>query len=465
MIEPISTTPFGRRSLTFAMLAGQMASERCEPGATVNKWQVFRAICEAKVKLGASDRALGVLNALLSFHPETDLVEGEGLVVFPSNTQLSLRAHGMAPATLRRHLAVLVECGLVVRRDSPNGKRYARKDQSGDIRQAFGFDLTPLLARAREFEAMAEMVRGERRALQLLKERITILRRDISKMLSFGPEQGVLSDWQRYRLAYQDVVSRIPRTATYAELEPIAQALAQIALDVRKVLENHVETQIPSASESQSERHIQNPESESYRIEASAEKPSTADDRLTKRHGRRPSNVYPLELVLRACPDIAHYSRSVISDWGGLVDAASLARNALGISPDAWQQACATMGAVDAAISTAAILQRAERITNPGGYLRSLTEKARAGQFSAGPMLIALLRAAKRRQDIRADEGKGSLVSEMAPLAEKPQCSGPRTIGRPIHSPVSAMGRVACRQEPASASDSGWLPDTFPASR
>ncbi|HEY4193082.1 MAG TPA: helix-turn-helix domain-containing protein, partial [Mesorhizobium sp.] len=92
MIEPISTTPFGRRSLSLAMVAGQMAAKRCAPGASANKWQVFRAVCEAKLALGASDRALGVLSALLSFHPDADLVEGEGLVVFPSNAQLALRA-------------------------------------------------------------------------------------------------------------------------------------------------------------------------------------------------------------------------------------------------------------------------------------------------------------------------------------------------------------------------------------
>ncbi|WP_244604546.1 MULTISPECIES: helix-turn-helix domain-containing protein [Mesorhizobium] len=32
----------------------------------------------------------------------------------------------MPQTTLRRHLAVLVECGLIIRRDTPNGKRHAR---------------------------------------------------------------------------------------------------------------------------------------------------------------------------------------------------------------------------------------------------------------------------------------------------------------------------------------------------
>ncbi len=108
MTEHISTTPFGRRPLSLAMVAGRMAAENCAPGASAGKWQVFRAVCEAKAALGASDRALAVLNALLSFHPDADLVEGEGLVVFPSNAQLALRAHGMAPATRGKVVGQLV---------------------------------------------------------------------------------------------------------------------------------------------------------------------------------------------------------------------------------------------------------------------------------------------------------------------------------------------------------------------
>ena len=97
----------------------------------------------------------------------------------------------MAPATLRRHLSALVDCGLIIRRDSPNGKRFARKGQGGAIEMAFGFDLSPLVARAEEFEAWAEEVRAEERALRLVRERITLCRRDIAKMIATGIEEGV----------------------------------------------------------------------------------------------------------------------------------------------------------------------------------------------------------------------------------------------------------------------------------
>jgi replication initiation protein RepC len=50
------------------------------------------------------------------------------------------------------------------------------------------------------------------------------------------------------------------------------------------------------------------------------------------------------------------------------------------------------MGEGDAAITIAAILQRSDEIKSPGGYLRGLTMKARAGQYSIGPVVMALWR-------------------------------------------------------------------------
>ena len=47
----------------------------------------------------------------------------------------------------------------------------------------------------------------------------------------------------------------------------------------------------------------------------------------------------------------------------------------------------------DAGIVIAAMLQQSGMITSTGGYLRNLMERAREGQFSVAPMVMALLRA------------------------------------------------------------------------
>ncbi len=439
-----STTPFGRRPLSLAMVAAQAATRdfAAKPDASetvVHKWRLFRALTEAKDPLGVTDRALSVLHALLSFHqetaltlPETEGGEGEdsdspapGIVVFPSNRELSIRAHGMAPATLRRHLASLVEAGLIIRRDSPNGKRFARRGQGGEIAEAFGFDLAPLIARAAEIENLAEEVRIENRAIALLREKITLVRRDIVKMIETGMEEGVcfaplsidglnVSDWEGLYGRYQALSARYSRSLGRTELEALAGDLNAFAAEIQKLLETHVKGQKRSANESQNERHIQNQITNISDLEPSlpegrGEPPgsmtkddgaetlgSTETPASNLRTGDRQSpsqRTYPLGMVLQACPDIVDYGKSgEISCWRDLIDAAAIVRSALGVSPDAWKQALDVLGEHDASIVIAAILQRGEEIKSAGGYLRVLTGKAREEEFSLGPVLMALLR-------------------------------------------------------------------------
>jgi replication initiation protein RepC len=404
MDSHISTTPFGRRALTLAHVANQAIAKARPPEKAVHKWNVFRAICAAKARLGVSERSLSVLNALLTFHPETALT-GEDLIVFPSNQQLALRAHGMAPATLRRHLAALVDGGLIIRRDSPNGKRYARKGRGGDIELAFGFDLSPIVARADEFESLAEEVRAEERALKQVRERITILRRDIAKMIATGMEENVPvhcakagpADWLGVYTLYRGILARIPRTATRPQLEPVAEELCMLADEVLSLLENHVKTRNTNANESHNERHKQNSKPDPLTdLEPASQKGRGPAAEPNPEMARTPEQAFPLGMVLDACPDIVDYAKGGIANWRDFVATAGLVRSMLGISPSAWGDAREAMGEIPAAIVVAAILQRSQAINSAGGYLRSLTDRARAGKFSLGPMLMALIGGRKR---------------------------------------------------------------------
>jgi len=409
MQSHVSTTPFGRRMLTLAHVASQTIAKARPPEKAVHKWQVFRAICTAKARIGVSERALAVLDALLSFHPETTL-SGEGLIVFPSNQQLALRAHGMAPATLRRHLAALVDCGLIIRRDSPNGKRFARKGRGGTIEMAFGFELSPLVARAEEFEAWAEDVQAEERALRLVRERITLCRRDIAKMIATGIEEGVPtrragqgpSDWPEIHGLYRSILDRLPRTATRGELEPIANDLTLLADEILILLESHVNSSISSVNESQTERHIQNSNPNPLpELEPGFQESQGPKSEPQRKPSRPPQQQFPLGMVLEACPDIVDYAKGGISNWRDLLIVAAVVRSVLGISPSAWEAAQSVMGELPAAIVVAAILQRGVAITSAGGYLRELTRKAEVGEFTLGPMLMALM-AKRNREKKRA---------------------------------------------------------------
>ena len=393
------TTPFGRRSMTLALMRNQMKAAVIKEGKTVDKWRVFRDVCEARTLLDISDRSLAVLNALLTFYPEKELSEEAGLVVFPSNNQLTVRAHGITGTTLRRHLAALVETGLILRKDSPNGKRFARKDGAGAIEDAYGFSLAPLLARCEELADLAQQITIARKQLRLAKEQLSICRRDVRKLITAAIEEGAPGDWLTIERHYLSLVSTLPRTATVRDIAPIAEEMEMLRQEIINLLETQLISEKSATSDVQNDRHIQNSntesqiESEPNRETPPAAKPSD-DAPSVGKISRQPANTYPLATVLQACPEIANYGPSgTIASWRDLMTAATVVRTMLGVTASAYQDACETMGAENTAAIMACLLEKAEHINSAGGYLRNLTARARRGGFSLGPMLMAQIRA------------------------------------------------------------------------
>ncbi|OYR17654.1 plasmid replication protein RepC [Brucella grignonensis] len=426
----ISTTPFGRRTLTLGQIASQATAKAMPKEATANKWQVFQHIREARELLGATDRSLAILNALLSFHRETELSAQGELIVWPSNEQLMARANGISPATLRRHLAVLVECGLIIRRDSPNGKRFARRSRAGDVEQAYGFDLSPIIARADELRELAETVQAEKKAFRIARERLTLLRRDIVKMIDMGIEEGVPGNWGRVLQTYRTIISDLPRSAPRQAIEGICEQLAELHAEIRGALESFTKTQNTNANESHSERHIQNSNPESiFEFEPSIREKNEADGGAAETDNVRslPKRDLPLSIVLDACPNLLGLVQSgEVRHWRDFLAAAELGRTMLGISPSAWRDAQTVMGEIQAAIAVAAIYERTDQITSAGGYLRSLTDKAREGKFSTWPMVMALLRA-------KLDASKRAPVAEATTSASSPRLEVSESLLKSLH--------------------------------
>lgn len=390
------TTPFGRRPISLALVQGQIEAAEIKKGKTADKWKVFRDVSEARGALGLQDRALAVLDALLSFYPHSDLREEHGLVVFPSNAQLSVRAHGITGTTLRRHLAALVDAGLIHRHDSPNGKRYAHRTKTGEIEKAFGFSLAPLLARVEEIALLAQQVAEERRLYRRVKEALTICRRDVRKLITAAVEEGADGDWQAIEGMFIALVGRLPRNANRAEAEGLLDEMGLLRDEIVNLLQIQQDSQNPDSNGIQNGRHIQNSKPESINeSEPSSEKEQEETFADKPKRIAEPLKPFPLSMVLKACPEIAMYGPGGgISHWRELMSAAVVVRSMLGVSPSAYQEACDVMGPENAATAIACILERAGHINSAGGYLRDLTRKAGRGEFGLGPMLMALLRTA-----------------------------------------------------------------------
>ncbi|WP_075292972.1 plasmid replication protein RepC [Pararhizobium arenae] len=402
------TTPFGRRPMSLALVRSQIAIEHPRPETRIEKWKVFRDVCEARERLGIQDRALAVLDALLTFHPHAELEQSQGLVVFPSNAQLSVRAHGMTETTLRRQLAALVNAGLILRRDSPNGKRYAHRNRDGEVEQAYGFDLTPLLARATELALMAQDVAGERTRFRRAREALTICRRDVRKLISAAVEEGAAGNWDHVESQYVSILARLPRYPNRSQVETTLDEMALLREEILNILEIQLKADEMHGNGIRNGRHIQNsntefinesePSSEKEQGEELADEPPTRNElNGPQRMERDPIKTFPLGMVLRACPQITDYGPGGrIEHWRELMKAAVVVRSMLGVSPSAYEEACNAMGPENAAVAVACILERSNFITSAGGYLRDLTKRAGRGEFSLGPMLMALLKAGEQ---------------------------------------------------------------------
>ena len=157
-----------------------------------------------------------------------------------------------------------------------------------------------------------------------------------------------------------------------------------------------------SAKESHTERHEQNSNPNNQIIELEPRQPSDKAAGLKQTIIEPKATVFPLGMVLDACPDLLDYARSGITNWRDFLATAAVIRPMLGISSSAWEEAVDAMGEQQAAIVLACMLQRSDGITSAGGYLRDLTRRKREGEFTIGPMVMALLATKRRKERIRA---------------------------------------------------------------
>ncbi|WP_207101087.1 plasmid replication protein RepC [Paracoccus shandongensis] len=359
----ISTTSCGRRPVPAGLLAGQALAAAPDSAPATDKWTILRDLTTGREAFGLTDRNLSVLSALLSFHPARELREG-ALTVFPSNASLSDRLHGMPESTLRRHLAALVEAGMIRRQDSPNGKRFVTRDGQGRIDRVFGFDLAPMLRRAAEIREAGEAALQAARLLRRTRQTIVLLLRDIAALPGFA-------DAGDHHARLADLRMLLRRKLNLAALSEIETSLRQLLAEMAAP---HPAPEM-SGNDARNERHHHNTDSDHPESEG-AEKQEDPE-------------TLPLSLVLEAAPDIMPYAAEPVRSWHDLSRLAEFLRPMLGITAETWLFARQRLGDRTASIALACILQRFGRIRNPGAYLRclSLTE-----DFRAGPMVLALLR-------------------------------------------------------------------------
>ncbi|WP_082714962.1 plasmid replication protein RepC [Falsirhodobacter sp. alg1] len=367
-MKHIATTSFGRRPVSDGHLAHRKLADAPCPDITLDKWAILRDVSVARKTLGVTDRDLTVLQALVSFYPGQTLNTVQPTIVFPSNAKLSERLHGMPESTLRRHIAALVTAGLILRHDSPNGKRFARQDGHGTITRAFGFDLRPLLVRCQEFQNAAENTRREEQIVKELREKVVLHLRDLSRLVPSN--DGMV--WA----SIVEIQRSIRRKLSLDALKHIAVKVGNMLSGASSYMPDDAEEM--SSNDSQNERHIQN---SNKLISESKAHPNV----------EKSNHSVTAAEVVSVCTEARSYAENELRTWPQIIKAAENIYPMTGIDRSTWIEAVERMGLASAATAVLCILQRFSKITRPGAYLRTISRKATGGNFDVSPMVRALV--------------------------------------------------------------------------
>jgi replication initiation protein RepC len=417
-------SPTGFRRLTPGLLKVDRTAESfagLPDGVTVHG-QLLAAFKAAAPRLGLSTRLVHAVDWLFKFTQPQDWERGRRPIVWPS-ALLEQEALGLSETQAKRLNRYLIEAGLVTMRDSPNGKRYGKRDGKGRIVEAYGFDLSPLAARYAEFVRLAEEGRAEREAMGRLRRRATIARKGIVQILETARDYDLTGDeWTTLERDAQAIGRALKRAKRPDEMEVGVASLEQRQREARARLETLLKDvkKAPSEAENEPHQYTYNPTPNPLKDTVIATKNSSQASAPSGSQSPEPEpqikpdkgavhGIRPDELV-RLAPRLKPYLRRPSPTWPEIIDAADWLRHDLDVSKSLWGDACVTMGRDLAAVALAIVSSKDPEHfrTTPGGYFHGMVQKAKAGELHLERTVWALRRAAQPIQVPRSGQGRGA---------------------------------------------------------
>lgn len=332
------------------------------------KDDLFHASRLAGVALGLDQKARHVLDHLVGCYGGEQIKSM--FLVWPANEFLMERT-GLSERAVRYAVRSLVVAGAVRTKDSANGKRFAIRSKSGQIVDAYGFDLSPLLSRRDEFAARVEILKAEARTRRSTFDQITICRRYVQEVLAALDAKlgaAICDEYERLK-------ALTPRRDSAAVVDSL--------LAMWRALKSHAEDVYNAAFGGTECRLIEN----------NNDAPDQSCQSGREDMGGRGEVAMPD--LRKACGDALGYAGD-ISTMSELHLAAARLRGAFGVHQSAWAEAVDTLGGAAApaffvALQYYCLDQRSKaQIKNFGGYFRSLVRKIAGGQVDLKQEIAAL---------------------------------------------------------------------------
>jgi replication initiation protein RepC len=377
------------------------------PQGVTSHGQLLAAFKAAAPRLGISPRLVHAVDWLFCFSFPQDWEPGSRPIIWPS-TRMQQEALGLQESQAKAITRSLIEFGLVTMKDSPNGKRYGKRDTKGRIVEAYGFDLSPIAARYAEFVRLAEEAKAERAAMGKLRRRATIARKAIAQILETAREYGFEGEeWQVLARETKDLVLSLRSVERPDEMETGVKSLERRKDAARERIEALLGTVKTDPNPAENRPHIYNynPTINPNKDTVIAANTCSGEADTPPLHNptsvppKRPEKgmvhgIAPHELP-RLAPKLRPYLRRPDPAWPDLVDAADWLRGDLGVSKSLWGEACLVMGRELAAVAIAIVSTKDPEHfkTTPGGYFHGMVAKHIAGELHLDRTVWALRRA------------------------------------------------------------------------
>jgi replication initiation protein RepC len=427
----------GLRRVTLPMLDTQKAADTFKGLTGETHGNVLAAFKAAASFLGFRMDIVFAIDWLFKFTQPQDWGPGARPIVWPSaaNQQAAFGLSETQVKCLNRRLA---EQGLIIMRDSPNGRRFGLRTlgKTGAIIEAYGFDLSPLAVRMAEFRAIAAAGKARQHRIKRLRRRAAIARNGLRQIIETASVEVVPGfdrlGWQERTVLASRGVANITDeaelTMTVATLERLrdeARDAAQQCFAAALAEQKLVETD-PKGPENRPQftttNELQNPSDtvmahgpSSSGLAGSSSPKDEPPTRLQRRVLGKPIheletvgaipifdlekaalNLTPEELT-KLAPKLGTYLASPVRTWADVLDAADLLRAHLGISVPLWGDACLTLGRRSAAVAVAILSTKPSEHfrAGPGAYLFGMVRRAKSGELNLGRTIWGLRRKLK----------------------------------------------------------------------
>lgn len=290
-------------------------------------------------------------------------------LVWPSNEFL-MEQTGLSERAVRYALKELVQLSVIAPRDSANGKRFAIRSAKGQIVDAFGFDLGPLIQRREEIEARARHIKQERQERKRQLDEVTICRRHVLAVANALQTPALLAEIERLERLTPRRDTKMPVTAALAMWRSLKEEADRL----------HI-----TAFGGKNSRHIE-------------DNNDSPDQSCSNGKGEYEGGGAAISItdVVDACPDAIAYADDGYSNLVELSATAGRLRGGLGVHESAWSEALGSLG-LQAGVAFFVTLQHYDRdqarkaqIKNFGGYFRAFVRKVAAGQLDLKQEIAAL---------------------------------------------------------------------------